>query len=354
MTASRNPSWSRLLSAALVATLAAVALPSAALARDALADVPGIENAEMLSPFGGRASFSPDGRKIAFVGKTYGDAYELDIATRTLRNLTNGFPHQGIMRIQYLPSGDFLVTAPRIHNGSNTRAHLEMWVLDKHLTRGLQPLGEQVFEGIAVSRHRNLIAWTVIQPELGPKENWQLAFARPTRRYLAEIAYINGAPRISKKREIMATLPRECSFIEPQDFRDLDRELVYTCMAINPAGGIHVSVMGHRLNDGGKAIYYSKRGEYDEVEGVAPDGSWAAVECGAQDKPGLPELDICKLDLRENGKMSVLLRGRTPGSTSDISNPVVTPDGKWLVFQRSDSASGEIGEGYGIYRYRLP
>lgn len=315
---------------------------------------PGIENAEMLSPFGGRAAFSPDGKKIAFVGKTYGDAYEIDIATRTLRNLTNGFPHQGIMRIQYLPGGDFLVTAPRIHNGVNTRAHLEMWVLDKHLRRGLQPLGEQVFEGIAVSRRRNLIAWTVIQPELGPKENWQLAFARPTRRYLAEITYVNGAPRITNKREIMATLPRECRFIEPQDFRENDSELVYSCMGMTGTGGIQISVMGNRLGLDRNVTYYRKPGEYDEVEGIAPGGEWAAVECGEQDKPGLPELDICHLELRENGKISVLLRGRTPGSSDDISNPVVSPDGMWLVFQRSNSASGDIGEGYGIYRIRLP
>ncbi|RYE58277.1 MAG: hypothetical protein EOP18_01445, partial [Rhizobiaceae bacterium] len=78
-----------------------------------------VDDAIQLSSFGGRAAFSPDGRKIAFVGKTYGDAYEIDIATRKLRNLTHGIPHQGIMRIQYLPNGDFLVTAPRVHQGLN-------------------------------------------------------------------------------------------------------------------------------------------------------------------------------------------------------------------------------------------
>ncbi len=315
---------------------------------------PGIEQAEMLSPFGGRAAFSPDGRKIAFVGKTYGDAYEIDLATRKVRNLTRGFPHQGIMRIQYLPDGNFLVTAPRINNGPNTRAHLEMWLLDKSLERGLQPLGEQVFEGIAVSRQRNLIAWTVIEPALGPRENWQLAFVRPTQRYVAEISYANGRPRIANKREIMATLPRECGFIEPQDFRENDAELVYSCMGLTASGGILISVMGNTLASDRNVTYYRKAGEYDEVEGIAPGGDWAAVECGKQDKPGLPELDICRLELREGGALSLLVRGRTPGSTDDISNPIVSPDGKWLVFQRSNSASGDIGEGYGIYRLLLP
>ena len=314
---------------------------------------PSIAAAMELTPFGGRASFSPDGRSIVFVGKTYRDAYEIDIATRRIRNLTAGFPHQGIMRIQYLPTGDFLVTAPRIHNGPGTRAHLEMWVLRKDLSRGLEPLGEQVFEGIAVSKKRNLIAWTVVSPELGPKENWQLAFVRPTRRYVAEVTYRNGRPQVINKREIMEKLPPECSFIEPQDFRDDDREMVYSCMAM-ASDGIRISVMGNRLNEDRNIIYYSKPGEYDEVEGISPGGTWAAVECGAQDKPGLPELDICKLDLREGGQLSILMRGRVPGTTSDISNPIVSPDGKWLVFQRSDSASGDIGEGYGIYMYRLP
>ena len=341
---------------ALAAGIAGALLGLAAIAaaQEPSADsLPTLQQATMLTPFGGRAAFSPDGKRIAFVGKTYGDAYELDLATGKLRNLTGSFPHQGIMRIQYLPSGDFLVTAPRVQFGPNTRAHLEMWVLRKDLSRGLEPLGETVFEGIAVSRKRNLIAWTTIEPALQTKESWQLAFVRPTRRYVAEIGYVGGKPTVINKREIMATLPPECRFIEPQDFRANDSELVYSCLGMGPGGAIQISVMGNTLNEDRNVTYYRKPGEYDEVEGIAPSGEWATVECGKQDKPGLPELDICKLELRENGKLSVLVRGRTPGSTSDISNPVVSPDGKWLVFQRSDSASNDIGEGYGIYRLEL-
>ncbi len=333
---------------------ALLGLAGAAPAQEPPADsTPTLQQAAMLTPFGGRAAISPDGKRIAFVGKTYGDAYELEIATSKLRNLTGSFPHQGIMRIQYLPNGDFLVTAPRVQFGANTRAHLEMWVLRKDLSRGLEPLGETVFEGIAVSRKRNLIAWTTIEPALQNKETWQLAFVRPTKRYVAEIAYAGGAPRIVNKREIMAMLPPECRFIEPQDFRENDGELVYSCLGLGPGGALQISVMGNRLADDRNVTYYRKPGEYDEVEGIHPTGDWAAVECGKQDKPGLPELDICKLELREDGKLSLLVHGRSPGSTSDISNPVVSPDGKWLVFQRSDSASSDIGEGYGIYRLRL-
>lgn len=345
----------RHLALLLASVLAVTSAPVFASAEDEpSAKTLSVGNAILLSPFGGRTAFSPDGKKIAFVGKTYHDAYEIDIATREVRNLTRGFPHQGIMRIQYLPSGDFLVTAPRINTGPNTRAHLEMWFLDKNLKRGLQPLGEQVFEGIAVSKRKNLIAWTVIAPELKRGESWQMAFVRPTKRYIAEVTYIGGVPRITSKREIMSTLPPECGFIEPQDFRENDTEMVYSCMGPVARGDFTISVMGNKLDTGRNITYLHRVGGYNEVEGIAPNGQWATVECGKQDKPGLPPLDICRLELKENGSMSVLVRGTTPGSSSDISNPIVSPDGKWLVFQRSDGATGEIGEGYGIYLLRLP
>lgn len=312
-----------------------------------------VDDASLISPFGGRSAFSPDGKRIAFVGKTYGDAYEIDIASRKVRNLTRNIPHQGIMRIQYLPNGDYLVTAPRKNTGANSRAHLEMWVLDKKLERGLQPLGEQVFEGIAVSRNRNLIAWTVVEPEMKPNENWQLAFVRKTKRYLAEISYKDGVPLINGKREIMPTLPPACGFIEPQDFRANDSEMIYSCMSPVTKGDFTISVMGNQLANGNNIVYFHKAGEYNEVEGISPGGDWTTVECGKQDKPGVPPLDVCRLELTPNGSMRRLVIGTTSGSTGDVSNPIVSPDGKWLVFQRSDSATGEIGEGYGLYLLRL-
>ncbi|HWR50947.1 MAG TPA: hypothetical protein VN428_07550, partial [Bryobacteraceae bacterium] len=45
-------------------------------------------NVQQLTYFGERADFSPDGRRIAFMAKSFGDAFTVDLRTRTIRCLT--------------------------------------------------------------------------------------------------------------------------------------------------------------------------------------------------------------------------------------------------------------------------
>lgn len=312
-----------------------------------------IDDATLLSEFGGRPAFSPDGKRIAFVGRTYGDAFEIDLDTRKVRNLTRDMPHHGIVRIQYLFNGDFLITAPRRSAGPNTRAHLELWVLDPTLQKGLRPLGVQVFEGVAVSRRANRIAWTSIEPGLKPNESWQMGFASPTKRFVGEISYPNGVPALTEKREIMPELPAECMFIEPQDFRSEDRELVFSCMGRPTGSVLSISVMGIPLPDGPATTYFRRGGEYAEAEGIAPDGSWTTVECGSQEKSALPPLDICRLEIAPHGAMTRLVIGSRAGREDDISNPVVSPAGRSIAFQRSLRDDPDIGGGNGIYLLSL-
>lgn len=342
------------MAASLALGILNLALPPAALAQSSPQSFK-TDDAVMLSALGERAAYSPDGRRIAFIGKSYGDAYELDLATRRIRNLTKDFPHQGIVRIQFLPDGNYLVTAPERYIGPNSRARLQMWVLDKDLKKGPQPLGEKPFEGIAVSKSRNRIAWTAFDPEptFKPGESWIKVYAKgvKTRRYVADIEYRNGVPTIADKKEIMAEQPPECTATEPQDFRDNDRELLFTCLDVTATGGPLVSVMGYRLDTGQYVTYRRKLGEYNEVEGIAPDGTWAAVECGAQSRPSL--IDICRLELKPDGPIARLIIGTAPGATSLVSNPVVSPDGKWIAFEKADSAVGEPGEGMGVYMIRI-
>src|SRR5436309_2409283 len=54
-----------------------------------------------ISWFGERADWSLDGKKILFLSKTFGDAMEIDLQTRIIRNLTAHYPHHGYTRALY-------------------------------------------------------------------------------------------------------------------------------------------------------------------------------------------------------------------------------------------------------------
>src|ERR1700685_1995257 len=59
-----------------------------------------------LTAFGERADWSHDGKKILFMSKTFGDAMEIDLATKSIRNLTAFYPHHGYARALYLANDD--------------------------------------------------------------------------------------------------------------------------------------------------------------------------------------------------------------------------------------------------------
>src|SRR5690242_10292665 len=90
-----------------------------------------------LTHFGERASWSPDGKRIAFMEKSFGDAYEVDASTKVIRLLTH-YAHPGFLRVQFLPNGDyFLIGARTFTDISSTRSRdQEMWILKSDFKPG--------------------------------------------------------------------------------------------------------------------------------------------------------------------------------------------------------------------------
>src|SRR4051812_17687389 len=97
-----------------------------------------------LTHFGERADFSRDGKRILFLSKTFGDAMELNIQSKAIRNLTAHYHHHGYTRALYLADGNILLSGPEQYdpaNAGDARVQCFLYVLDKSLTKPAEPLG---------------------------------------------------------------------------------------------------------------------------------------------------------------------------------------------------------------------
>jgi hypothetical protein len=304
-------------------------------ARSPLDELP--PHIKRITHFGQRADWSHDGKRILFIEKTFGDVYEVEIKTRIIRPMTHYYFHEGYTRALYLSNGDILLSGARQFDAKNpwpsrNEKNAELWVLKKDLSGPPVPLGEKCSEGPAVSRRNMKIAWT----QGG-------AF------YMAEIVYEEDKPKLVNKTRILdkRDLPFETG-LETQNFRPPDeKELIFSAY-----GYQGTEVMGLDI-DTGKVINYSKApNQYDEPEGIFPDGKHTLVECDKHNLKGSQHIDIYKLALDGSGKTERLtFFGRYGGYKA--SNPVVSDDGRYMAFQfakRGDPAG--VGRGILIFDLR--
>ncbi|WP_197277246.1 PD40 domain-containing protein [Sphingomonas profundi] len=313
--------------------------------------------ARFISSFGERAAFSPDGKKIAFIGKSYGDAFEYDIATGKTRNLTVHAANAGFLRVQYLNDGNLLLLGPRRIDPDRMAmriGQIELWYMDKAPGSALQPLNEIVSEGIALSRMSNKVGWAVLEPKRSTADQKVDEY---TALRVGDVVVREGTARLENVREIGRRPTSQC-VQEAQDFRDRDRELTISCYDV---GGkrlslgkfvsiLHSTIEGVRLSDGKYITYHDVRdGSFTEVEGIHPSGAWTMVECGPGEGEGL---DLCRLDLVPNGRLTRLTHFLDYGKHR-VSNPVVSPDGGSIAFQFG-RAGDEAGVGMGILLMPMP
>lgn len=303
-------------------------------------------NITHVTGFGERASWSPDGKRIALVGKSFGDAFEIDLETRLTRLLTGHFLHKGFLRIQYLPNGDFfLIGARAFEDIRTTRSRdQEMWVMKGDAKTPPVPLNHKISEGAAISRTRMKIAWANSHGQYPDRFK-----EHESALYTADIEYKDGAPTLVNKKEILRAMGPEC-YLEAQDFRKNDTELIYCCY--RPP---YADVMGVDLNSGKTSTYRKLDGEYNEPEGISPEGEWILVESSREQGPDHQDsnhIDLWKLKLVPDSTDYVRMTHWGEYEGYKASNPVVSPDGKWIAFQ-SARTNEPAGVGHGIFLLKL-
>ena len=301
-------------------------------------------NITQLTAFGERASWSPDGRQIAFMSKSFGDAFVVDVATKVIRLLTH-YPNPGYLRVQYLPNGDFLLIGARTFTDIRTTRSRdqEMWVLKAGGKGPAVPLEHKISEGVAISLKSAKIAWANTHgqyPDVLAQGESVI--------YVADIVEEAGRPTLVNKKEVVRAKAPECT-LEAQDFRYDDTELIYTCYRSPFA-----DVLGIDLKSGTVTTYRKLAGEYNEVEGIYPDGKYALVESSReQAEHNSSHIDIWRLKLEPGSTDFVRMTRWSDYAGYKASNPVVSPDGRTIAFQSARS-SDAAGVGYGIFVLKLP
>ncbi len=297
------------------------------------------DNIRILTRFGERAVWSPDGKRIAFVHRTLGDAFEIDVASGRIDCLTCFFPNAGYFRVHYLPTGDFILVGP-VESTDSQQARWNraaLWFLSKQRNSPPVSLDRRINEGIAASRIASRIAWSESSnqyPDRIPEGISHLM--------VGEIVDDVNGPRLTNVRQVHDDQWPHC-WLEAQDFRHEDEELIFSCYQPDNES----DVMGVDLSDGTVVNYTSSPDVYDEPEGIFPGGEYTTVECDLQNHRGDHYIDIWKLRLDGTGKDYTRLTYFSDYEGYKASNPVISPDGHTMAFQVAMSKD-EAGVGYGI------
>jgi len=305
-------------------------------------------NFAILTHFGERADISPDDLRVAFMAKSFGDAMVIDLKTREIRCLTCNVPAAAFLRVMHLVTGDYILIGPEhFENIHVSRARdNELWFLgQEHGSRPVK-LGQKLNEGAAISKKSLKIAYSETS-----EQNPELA-RESSRLLVAEVDLSHGAAKLINKKVVYESKDRNCT-IEAQDFYDNDNKMTFTCY--EPHG--QASVMGIDLLTGAVTNFSKAPGSYNEVEGIFPDGLYAAVEADRQCEQlggtrGAGNIDIWKLKLDGTGKEFTRLTYFNDYQGGKASNPVISRDGRFMAFQaaRTDDPAGV---GYGILLLRF-
>jgi hypothetical protein len=306
-------------------------------AAEALRDLP--PYMRLLLTWGQRVEWEKDSRHLLVMEKAFGDAYRLDIETGRLEPMTIHFFHEGFDRIHQLANGDYLLTGTSDFDARDPWKHrhrLEMFILDKSLTKPPVHLNEFVDEGPAVSLQKMHLAWTA-----------------PGQRdmYIADIVYEDGVPSLANKRLLLSYADRPKNVrLETQDFRLPDeRELIFTCYSgTDEEPFYYADVCGLDLATGAVTDYTKTPNGYDEAEGIFPDGRHTIVESDrhTEKKRGW-QIDLYRLALDGSNRADRLTHFNDKGSRYHGSNGDVSPDGRYVALQLGIHGMG-AGQGRGV------
>lgn len=293
-----------------------------------------------LSDYGERPQWSLDGKKVLFLTRGGGDVMEIDVESKQISPVTLHYERPrdwGYYRAYYLSNGDYLLT------GGPGRDAARLQIMDRRRTKPPKVFEDVLVGGSpAVSRHRPTIAFT------GPRRE-QI--------WTVQVVDRAGGPSLARGRMIIDRGKVTVEGvelkgpIEPRAFRPPDDgELIWCLYGTTEDGRATAEVMGYDLETGQITDYSQTPQEYDEPEGIFPDGRSILVGVGGR-RPrtaGRVSFGLYRLELDATQRRLERLSQAWDEAGLKATNAVVRDDGRFLAFQQSNS-SASSGASPGIY-----
>ncbi len=283
-----------------------------------------------ITDFGERPVWSPDGKRIAFTEKEFGEIYEHDLESGQNTCLTCDFEHPGFLRVHYLKDGDYLLLGPKRRSTDLIDRIFEtgFWHMPADRSTGPRWVGEKHFEGVAVSRESRKIAYT--------KTYIDTPFHFLSALYIAEVSVEGDI--VNKK-----AVHYSAAVIEAQDFLPGDKGV--TMGRYFPSW----EAFGY-IFDTGELINYTNTPAREEPEGIFPDGEFTMLESNRHNMEGL--IDIYMLKLDGTGQDARRLTHFTDTPDEKASNPTVSPEGCRIAVNKTRETGNPnriTGTGQGIF-----
>lgn len=302
-----------------------------------------------ISDWGERPYWHPSGKRLAFIGKNYGDAFEYDLETKEFSNITEHSDFHAFLRVLYMHNGDYLLVGPKVFKDRIISRIFEstVWWMPADRSRPPVPLEEGLYiqEGLAVS---------AIGPRIAYMKGYHQDEALPEHAYEIHVRELerdaDGVPYLAGDRVVYnGGKNRWC---EPQDFRFDDTELLfaeYQGPRENDRADYNSVVRGVNLTTGRVRTYIDETNRHNEPEGIFPDHEHICLESSCDTGRPHPPKDLWKLKL--DGTMRRVRMTRMPDDHSwRAVNSNISPDGRTMAFMvalRGDE--GGFGRGLGLF-----
>lgn len=273
---------------------------------------------QSLTDFGGRPRWNSDGSKIAFVEGEYAQAYELDVASGEVTCITCDFSHQGIYRIYYMNNDDYLILSTPLFLQSSLNRFFVNAIYWMPADRSQPPryLGEEHFEGVAVSRDSRTIAYFTSV----------LNNIQPSQLILAEIS---TQGELENKRTVNLPFWGLDPWLpfEAQDLFTHDAGLIFSHYSVPTQTYSYNFYTGELINQ-------TNSSAHEEPEGLFPDNRHSAMEGDRHIfDPNAPDYDqsirsdVYMLRLDGTGRTAYRLTHEADQPERWANNPNVSANG---------------------------